>query len=278
MMCSHASRTDPGPYEENEDSVGWDEDLGLFLVADGMGGHAAGREASCIARDTFIEAVRSGVDHVESTLSAHHAISTSEYAKNAPDGIGSTLVAAQLDGSYADLVWVGDSRCYLWRDGGLTVVSHDHSFVQMLVDQNKITLEEARAHPKRNLLTQVLGMESPKPQTRRLPLQQGDWLLLCSDGLNDVLSDEEIAAQLIDSQGDLEVAAQELLNQVAATGGKDNVSVVVVKFDGTTADELIVEQETVFTGLKQWLGSPVGMGMVGAIVVFLIFAWLMRSS
>jgi len=263
-------QTDAGPHKENEDSVGVDETLGLWLVADGMGGHSAGRQASSIARDTFIAQMRAGSNQVESVMCAHRAIANSEFAIEAPDGIGSTLVALQLLGSYADVVWVGDSRCYLWRDHVLDVVSHDHSVVQMLIDRGELTDATARGHPKRNLVTQVLGMAHPVPEQRRLPLKSGDWLLLCSDGLNDELEDHEISSLLKSNSKDIASVADALVESVVTRGGKDNVSAIVISFDGPTAPE-VVEASTAGS-IRRWLKSPIGWGVIGAIVVFVLFA------
>lgn len=213
-MTRYSLQTDPGAkYDENEDTVGCDESLNLWLVADGMGGHAAGEVASRIAKDTFIEQMQSGVDAVQSTLNAHTAIASSAEAQQAQHGMGSTLVAMQIADQHAHVVWVGDSRCYLWRDGALSVATHDHSYVQLLIDQGHITEEAARDHPKRNMVTQVLGLGEPEPETRSVPLQTGDWLVLCSDGLNDELTDAEIASELMAADGDVEKAADLLIQR-----------------------------------------------------------------
>ncbi len=287
-MSSYSIQTDTGnQYAENEDTVGADEALSVWVVADGMGGHAAGEVASRIAKDTFIEEMRKGVDPVQSTLNAHAAIAASAEAQEAQQGMGSTMVALKIDDAHADLVWVGDSRCYLWRQGELSVATHDHSYVQMLIDQGHLTDETARDHPKRNMVTQVLGLGEPEPDTARVPLQTGDWLVLCSDGLNDELTDAEIAEELVSTDGDINQAAGRLIARALAHGGRDNVSVVAVAYSGPSA---VVAAEPVITAtldtdhgtemstFAQLVRSPMLIGIVAAILVFLVFVFLTKGG
>ena len=286
-MSSFSIQTDTGnQYAENEDTVGADEALCVWVVADGMGGHAAGEVASRIAKDTFIEEIRKGVDPVQSTLNAHAAIAASAEAQEAQQGMGSTLVALKIEDAYAELVWVGDSRCYLWRQGNLSVATHDHSYVQMLIDQGHLTDETARDHPKRNMVTQVLGLGEPEPDSCRVPLQTGDWLVLCSDGLNDELTDAEIAEELEKTEGDIDRAAGRLIDRALAHGGRDNVSVVAVAYEGPSA-VVDVEAEahaashdasTELSTFAQLLRSPMLIGIVAAILVFLVFVFLTKGG
>ncbi len=291
-MTRYSIQTDPGTkYDENEDTVGCDETLNIWLVADGMGGHAAGEVASRIAKDAFIEQMQHGVDAVQSTLDAHAAIASSAEAQQAQHGMGSTLVAMQIADQHAHLVWVGDSRCYLWRNGVLSVATHDHSYVQLLIDQGHLTEETARDHPKRNMVTQVLGLGEPQPDTHALPLQSGDWLVLCSDGLNDELTDAEITEELVAADGDVEQVAELLIQRALAHGGRDNVSVVAVEYDGPSA-RVAEPQPTVAgdssaevaaggsppDGMLAWIRSPLFMGIAAALVVFLVFVFFAKGG
>ena len=284
-MCSYSIKTDPGTrYGNNEDTVGHDRELCVWLVADGSVGHAAGEVASQIVRDTFIEQIKQGEGHSQAALNAHRQVVRSAEAQQAQEGMGSTLVAMQIADAHAALVWVGDSRAYLWRCGHLSVVTHDHSYVQMLIDQGLLTDETARDHPKRNMVTQVLGLGSPEPETRSLPLQTGDWLVLCSDGLNDELTDAEIAAVLHASQT-VKQAADDLVARALAHGGKDNVSVVAVEYDGPAAKVQPARQASAPTQIEtprgakfgQMLRSPVALGITAAIAVVLIF-WIVMGA
>lgn len=287
-MSKYSIATDAGSeYDENEDTVGCDEALGIWLIADGMGGHAAGEVASRIAKNTFIEHMQAGVDAVQSTLKAHEAIASSAEAQKAEHGMGSTLVALKIAERHAHMVWVGDSRCYLWRQRVLRVITHDHSFVQLMIDKGHLTDETARDHPKRNMVTQVLGLGTPEPDTNSVPLQAGDWLILCSDGLNGELTDAEIAAELDAAEGDVKKVAGYLIRQALARGGRDNVSVVAVEYDGPSAmiaecDEPAEQQMSESAGIirqvAQWLCSPAFIGIVAAITVFFVFVSLSEGS
>ena len=282
-MSSFSIQTDPGKqYDHNEDTVDHDDGLSVWLVADGMGGHAAGEVASQIARNTFIEQIRGGDSPTEAALAAHTQIALAADAQQAQQGMGSTLVALQIADCHAGLVWVGDSRAYLWRSGDLSVVTHDHSYVQMLIDQGHLTEETARNHPKRNMVTQVLGLGTPEPESRSLPLRNGDWLVLCSDGLNDELTDGEIAGILDRSEG-VEQVAGLLVAQALEHGGRDNVSVIAVEYDGPTADsELALERSGdtgggALTTLIDLFKSPMVFGIGAAVLVFIIF-WIVTRG
>lgn len=280
-MSSFSIQTDPGTkYDHNEDTVDHDDALSLWLVADGMGGHAAGEVASQIARNIFLEKVRNSESHEAAAIAAHQQIVLAAEAQQAQQGMGSTLVAMQIVDSHAGLVWVGDSRAYLWRDNDLSVVTHDHSYVQMLIDQGHLNEESARDHPKRNMVTQVLGLGNPEPETRSLPLQTGDWLVLCSDGLNDELTDGEIA-QILRTAGCVEDVAGALIAQALENGGRDNVSVVAVQYDGPSAavvgEQQSASESSAMPAIGDFLRSPLALGMGGAILVFIIF-WIVTRG
>jgi serine/threonine protein phosphatase PrpC len=149
------------------------------------------------------------------------------------DGMGSTLVMAWVNGQELHLSWVGDSRCYLWRGGKLTQLSKDHSYVQTLVDEGKLTTEQAFFHPESNVITQSLGDSGrdPKPDYLTLPLSDNDVLLLCSDGLNSMLQDNKIG-EVITGAGDLLSGAEQLIEEANAAGGSDNITVILAKVVG----------------------------------------------
>jgi protein phosphatase len=228
-MTKFSMRTDPGlRYEGNEDSMGFDLELGVWLVADGMGGHAAGEVASQLAVTSFLEHMRTSGNVEAAALHAHQTIQAKAQTQAAQLGMGTTLVAVQISQVQLQIVWVGDSRAYLWRHAELTPLTTDHSYVQMLIESGDLTEATAREHPQRNMVTQVLGVGEPQPQTRRLALADGDWVLLCSDGLHDELTDAQIAEALIEAQADIDKAADLLIERALAHGGRDNVSLMIV--------------------------------------------------
>lgn len=226
------AQTDIGMVREiNEDSFVCQPPL--FLVADGMGGHVAGEVASRLAAETIARHFAAAGPESEYTEALAEAISQANalifrMARKNSDctGMGTTVTAAFIDGH--QLFWghVGDSRLYLLRDGELRQLTEDHSLVSELVKNGSITAEEALTHPHRNILTRAVGTDDHiKVDTGGLTLEAGDRLLLCTDGLTNMLADDEIRAVLA---GEGQAAAAELVRRANAAGGLDNVTAVVV--------------------------------------------------
>lgn len=234
MIRSAASTNVGRVHSLNEDSLGADPERGVWLVTDGMGGHAAGEVASRVARDTILAEMIAGSDLRGATLAAHAAVVQEAAGNDAQKGMGTTSVALQITDARCELVWVGDSRGYLFRAGKLTQLTKDHSFMQLLIDRQHLTPEQARTHPKRNVVTQVLGYGDPVPDSVSCLLQQGDVLMLCSDGLYDELSDLEIG-DIMRAETDLQRCVDQLVNTACDKGGRDNISTVLVRYDGASA-------------------------------------------
>ncbi len=231
MTLAFAGDTHPGrARSNNEDVIGWDAARGLWLVADGMGGHASGEVASGIVRDTLLAQADDPASE-EWISRAHRAVQDAARKDDALDGMGSTVVALKVSGRIGHVVWVGDSRAYLWRRDALRRLTRDHSFVEMLRERGDITESQVRNHPNRNIVTQTLGLGDPAPSVVDVGLKRGDRILLCSDGLNDELTDAEIAEIMREHAG-LEEATRHLIERALDRGGRDNVSVVLVEYDG----------------------------------------------
>lgn len=246
--------------------MGWDEARGLWFVADGMGGHASGEVASRIVKETLLASTEGSL---ESALrAAHKAVVAAAALNPAHDNMGSTVVAARIRERQAEFVWAGDSRAYLWRKKALRQVTRDHSFLELLRDQENLSDEQLRGHPNKNLVTQTLGIGTPDPSVVTLALRRGDWILLCSDGLNDELDDREIAVVLA-AQGAPDAAADALVAAALAKGGRDNVSVVIVEYDGPDGVSFAASMRD---DLRQWL--PILAGMVAALVAAGLWLWL----
>ncbi|KAF1688580.1 PP2C family protein-serine/threonine phosphatase [Pseudoxanthomonas taiwanensis] len=216
----------------NEDTYYGDGELGLWLVADGMGGHACGEVASALAREAIVREVRGGTPLAQAILLADEEIIRASRRRNDALPMGTTVVAARVRGDRYEVAWVGDSRAYLWRDGSLAQLSQDHSYVQDLVAQGSLTPEQARQHPQRNVVTQALGVTDPSHLNVSVTsgeLRPGMQLLLCSDGLTEEVDDARIAEVL--AQGDC--SAQECVDMLVAAaldgGGSDNITVVLVR-------------------------------------------------
>lgn len=226
----------------NEDSFLVGEHL--LAVADGMGGHNAGEVASAMAVQLLQGAANQPIESPESFIdlisTINDAIFTAATGASEQRGMGTTLTAIAVAGStpsdeHIVVINVGDSRTYILRKGELRQVTIDHSYVQELVSEGVISADDARTHPRRNIVTRALGIDSRViADSWTLPIVDGDRYVLCSDGLVDEISNEEILAILMEN-ADPQRAAEHLLTAANDRGGRDNVTVIVV--DVRTSDE-----------------------------------------
>jgi protein phosphatase len=226
----------------NEDAFSRNPAMGLWVVADGMGGHEAGEVASAIAIESISRKIRQGKSIEDAIQNAHHNILNGARKGRGARGMGSTVVAMHSSDTRYQIAWVGDSRAYLWtrtgpRAGNLEQLTTDHSYVQMLVKAGAITPEEAINHRDKNVITQCLGsleMDNVTVDTIERDWQPNQWLLLCSDGLTDELEDDQISAILANSNN-LEGAAEALLRAALESGGRDNTTIAIVSQEQTEA-------------------------------------------
>jgi PPM family protein phosphatase len=243
MQCQFFSLTDTGRVRaNNEDSVLTSTDLGLAILADGMGGYNAGEVASTMATQYIFESLAPSLDcsnpipgrDLNRMLQAavdRANLSIYEAAMLHPEykGMGTTLVVALLRQGRLVVGHVGDSRAYRWRDGVLTPLTRDHSLLQEQLDAGLISAESARTAPYRNLVTRAMGVE-PVVQldTSEHVVQPQDAFLLCSDGLHDMLTDTDIA-HIWKQHPAQDSAAWALLNAANQAGGRDNISLVLMR-------------------------------------------------
>jgi PPM family protein phosphatase len=232
-----AALTDVGKVRTgNEDSFGHCIDAGIFVVCDGMGGAAAGEVASRLAVDTVIErlcAVSSREDRRNALEEAIAVANRLVHDRSAQDpslqGMGTTLVATAIQNHDALIAHVGDSRCYLFRAGKLTRETEDHSLVDEQVRLGHMTLEDAERSPLKNVITRAIGtQESVEPDISELPLESGDILLLCSDGLTREVPEEKIA-EILRGDASVENLCQQLINAALDAGAHDNVTAILVR-------------------------------------------------
>jgi len=217
--------------EHNEDTYYADADIGLWLVADGMGGHAHGEVASALARDAVVREVGSGGSLAQAVQSADADILQLSGRRSEALPMGTTIVALHVTGTEYEACWVGDSRIYLW-DGALKQISQDHSYVQELIKQGAITQEQARTHPHRNVVTQALGVTDPQSlrvETLRGRFTPGMQVLLCSDGLTEEVDDRQISAILARDDLSAQECVDHLILAALDGGGSDNVTAVLVR-------------------------------------------------
>jgi len=222
--------TDVGRVREgNEDAYLVDDAMGLVAVADGMGGHRGGEVASATALEALRAAISAGRPLRESVEDANRAVFEKAQSDESLRGMGTTITAATLAAGGTLLIGhVGDSRAYLLRDGELRQVTTDHSLVEELVRDGRLTPDEAAVHPQRSIITRALGVDSTVDvDVYPLELFAGDVLMFCSDGLTGMLQPDLIAAELR-REGDPARAATKLVDAANASGGEDNITVVVV--------------------------------------------------
>lgn len=229
--------TDVGKSRErNEDSNYLGERV--FAVADGLGGHSAGEVASSIAVGSIAQ-----LDHDGTTPHSAFALVDAveranrevfERAQHDPDlrGMATTITAVSIGGTTAHLAHVGDSRCYLLRDGAISQVTQDHTLVARMVAEGKLTQRQAETHPQRSVVTRALGAgPEVEVDTLELELLGGDRLLLCSDGLTETLTDEEIREFAV-KRAPLEDICRALVDEANARGGPDNITILLVAVEG----------------------------------------------
>ncbi len=223
MKLQFAARSVAGNRSgPNEDCIGWNDAANLWVLADGMGGHAAGEIASRLTVDhTLYWAVNSRLAHA--LLKAHEAVVAAARADAVLTGMGSTVVAWQLRERSCEIGWVGDSRCYLWRDGRLTQLTQDHSLAR--------ALGPLAASHAAHTLTQAIGMDNPQPEVISRPVRVGDIFLLATDGLTGEANDDTISS-VLEHTTNPEAGVAALLQAALDHGGRDNVSIILIRVTG----------------------------------------------
>lgn len=212
----------------NEDAVLCCPELGLWAVADGMGGHECGEVASALAIQTLREVVAATSD-LPGAIHAAHAAILAAGQQSSGRSMGTTVVAVRFTGADFELAWIGDSRAYRIGLDGIEQLTRDHSWVQAMIDAGELSVEDARHHPRRNLVTQCLGQGELELRVDCVQgqLAPGELLLLCSDGLTGELSDQQIL-QPCGSAATLDELVEQLIGLAIQAGGKDNISCIVL--------------------------------------------------
>jgi len=248
-VLEFVTATDPGMVRShNEDSIGTDADIGLAVLADGMGGYNAGEVASGIAVAMLTTEMKQALSERdpheldgggeplavklvrENSAKANAAIYQTAKSQPQYSGMGTTLVVALFYDNRMTVGHIGDSRLYRLRSDKLEQVTRDHSLLQEQIDSGMITKEQARFSQNKNLVTRAVGID-PEVETEihTYDVQPGDIYLLCSDGLSDMVSDEDIEAMLSSMKSNLPLAAKQLIQSANDGGGRDNISVVLVR-------------------------------------------------
>ena len=240
-----ALKTHPGLVRPlNEDAIGADPSCGLFVLADGLGGYNAGEVASVMAISSVLERLTSAIekfDAEEGAFTPDEAIYDTVTDINANiynaalnstafEGMATTLVIGWFLGGRLWVAHTGDSRLYRYRDSMLEQLTRDHSFSQELLDAGMVTEEEARSLPAKNLVTRALGAGADiEPEIHNVDVLAGDIILLCSDGLTEMVGSYEIEGLLSINEEDMHETARRLVDLANESGGRDNISVIVVR-------------------------------------------------
>ncbi|MCQ2029477.1 PP2C family protein-serine/threonine phosphatase [Stutzerimonas zhaodongensis] len=221
----YAGQSSPGRRRShNEDALVCAPALGLWAIADGMGGHQCGEVASSLALAALQQAIENG----ESLAAALHHANQAVLEASVDDGMGTTIVAALFEGNDFELAWVGDSRAYLVTSRGIEQLTRDHSWVQMMIDAGELRPSEVHSHAWRNIILRCLGREEPlEIGTISGSLNTDELLLLCSDGLTNELTDAQIHASCTFADT-LEHLVEQLVDQANHHGGRDNISCIVI--------------------------------------------------
>ena len=254
--------------QNNEDAllVGEGKDETLFVVADGIGGFEAGEVASSLAVDVLKD-LQPDEPFTAAIGEANRRIVAAGRGDEKLSGMGTTVVAIRFGGTQrepvAEVAHVGDSRAYLMRGGDMNPITEDHSLVAELVRSGDLTRDQAAEHPQKNLITRALGAdEEVDVDTAILPIEAGDRILLCSDGLSDMVSEAGISEILADSPEDPERVARGLLSAALDAGGNDNITIVVVDVKEQPAADVRERRERRSGGTSEMLAlGPSGQGV-----------------
>ena len=279
MMSRHVSLrnrvqavglTDTGKVREhNEDSIAWDGDLGLYVLADGMGGYNAGEVASGIAVKTIVNLVRESflaqdLDGIDKTTDLHRPsiilrdaiarankiIHQTSRSQSQCEGMGTTVVAALFHDNRVSIAHVGDSRMYRLRRDSFEQLTMDHSLLQELVDRGFYSQDEAQRATNKNYVTRALGVEpTVEVEVHEQAVETGDWLVLCSDGLTDMVEDEDIHLTISTFGGNLDTVARQLVQLANDSGGRDNISVMLAQ-----VVELFPVRRGILNRMLDWFG------------------------
>jgi PPM family protein phosphatase len=218
----------------NEDAILTDPAGLLWAVSDGMGGHGHGDLASeivieCLAGISDLEARETPKECLVGQLERANALVREQAVRLGSPAMGATVVAVIVSRAVANFAWAGDSRAYLFRRGALRLLTHDHTVVQGLMDRGELAPNEAEMHPESHVVTRAIGgADTIEVDTVQVPLFEGDWLLLCSDGLTGCLYDHRLA-EILEDAGEPEEACRKLLSEALEAGAPDNVSVVAIQ-------------------------------------------------
>jgi len=242
----HYAKTHIGQRKNNEDRFLIDAELGLFIVADGVGGLDRGEVASKITCQEIQKQIKNGISLVDSIQLAHKKIQQELNENPQKKGMASTVVAVLFNGNDYEVAWVGDSRVYLW-DGELKQITRDHSYVELLLENGHIKFEDMSTHPDKNIISQALGVDKDilDVSTNKGSLEKNQILLLATDGLYEIYK-EKAMIEGLQKSSELEEFTRHAVNSAVQLGGKDNITLLSIKsFDDNTNENEAIEANVI---------------------------------
>jgi len=230
-MLKSFAKSHIGQRKNNEDNFLVDEEMGLYIVADGVGGLNKGEIASKLACDVVYDGILAGDSLKDSIYTAHRRIVNDIKADNQKQGMATTIVAVLFNHNAYEIAWVGDSRVYLW-DKKLQLITRDDSYVELLLENGHITVDELETHPDRNIISQALGIERKEIRIHSNfgTLEENQTLLICSDGLYTIAKETDII-QCMKKYNSVSEITENLVNKAVEKDGKDNISLVSIQLD-----------------------------------------------
>lgn len=248
MVTEGTGATHVGQRKHNEDAYLMDPAHRLAIVADGVGGHQAGEVASAITCEVIQREVAAGRSIEDGIRAANREVMAAVAQGRGKAGMASTVVVAQFNDTDYEVAWVGDSRAYLW-DGQLKLLTRDHSYVQALLAKGQISLAQARNHPRKNVIVQAIGLQDDDKLQVGVNcgrLEPGQVLLLCSDGLSDVL-DSAALVDILSAEDSLEARCDRLVSAAVEVGGRDNITVILLPGAQSTSGAALLEPELLWS-------------------------------
>jgi len=244
-MIEHCVKSHIGQRELNEDNYLIDEEMGLYIVADGVGGLEKGEVASRLTCDLIQKNLLQGMSLVVSIEAAHKTIVNDLKLNNKNMGMASTVVVVKFDQNNYEIAWVGDSRVYLW-DGELKLLTRDHSYLELLHSSGHIEIDDFNDNPNKNVILQAIGIEN-KPievATNKGTLEKNQILLMTTDGLYEVVKEQKVIEYLSENKS-IRKMTQLMVNNAVKLGGKDNITLLMIKSNQSVNQEDFIKPDLV---------------------------------
>lgn len=256
MIQSYA-KTHIGQRKINEDAFSLDDSLNLYVIADGVGGHQKGEIASQMACQSIFDNVKSGLSLSDAVYTAHRKIISEIKADELRKGMATTVVAVIFDENIYEVVWVGDSRVYLW-DGSLKLITKDDSYIELLLENGHINIDDLATHPDRNVISQALGMERKNLyiNTNKGTLQDDEILLICTDGLYNI-ADELDMIRTLKQPDSLQEMTDYLIKTAVNKEGKDNITLGLIKNTAETTYSNFGIKPKIYRRFNSKNGKPI---------------------